>query len=65
MIWFVVLPILFCAGLTILFSIMLGAPAWQVPVFFFSQSIMAFSLLELVNYVEHYGIMRKEISPGK
>ena len=26
---------------------------------------MAFSLLELVNYVEHYGLSRAEISPGK
>ena len=42
-----------------------GSIAWQVPVFFFAQSIFGFSLLELVNYVEHYGIVRKEISPGK
>ena len=29
------------------------------------QSLLAFTLLELVNYVEHYGILRKEINPGK
>ena len=29
------------------------------------QSILAFSLLEIVNYTEYYGIVRKEISPGR
>lgn len=33
--------------------------------FFFGQAVVAFSLLELVNYVEHYGLSRAEISPGK
>ena len=28
------------------------------------QSIVAFSLLEVVNYVEHYGLVRKEIHDG-
>jgi alkane 1-monooxygenase len=32
--------------------------------FFVGQSIMAFSLLEAVNYVEHYGLERKEIRTG-
>jgi alkane 1-monooxygenase len=48
-----------------IFSFMFGRIVWEVPVFFFSQSFLAFSLLELVNYVEHYGIMRKELAPGK
>jgi alkane 1-monooxygenase len=65
MIWFAILPILFCAALTFIFSWVHGRIVWEVPVFFFSQSILAFTLLELVNYVEHYGIVRKEISPGK
>ena len=34
-------------------------------VFFFAQSFIAFSLLELVNYVEHYGLARKKISEGR
>ncbi|HEY9117509.1 MAG TPA: fatty acid desaturase, partial [Roseivirga sp.] len=42
-----------------------GFFAWQVPVFFFAQSVLAFTLLELVNYIEHYGIVRKELEPGK
>ncbi|HEY0741496.1 MAG TPA: alkane 1-monooxygenase [Chryseosolibacter sp.] len=63
--WFAVLPILFCAALTIVFSIILNRITWEVPVFFFAQSFLAFTLLELVNYIEHYGIMRKEISAGR
>ena len=66
MIWFAVLPFLFCAALTAVISYFNGAGIlWQIPVFFFAQSILAFTLLELVNYVEHYGIVRKELSPGK
>jgi alkane 1-monooxygenase len=65
MIRFAILPLLFCGALTLMFSLLLNRITWEVPVFFFSQSLLAFSLLELVNYVEHYGIMRKEIAPGK
>jgi alkane 1-monooxygenase len=65
MIWFALLPILFCGALMLISSFLLNRIVWEVPVFFFSQSFLAFSLLELVNYVEHYGIMRKELAPGK
>lgn len=65
MIWFAIIPILFCSLLTLIFSYEHGHILWQVPAFFFVQSLFAFSLLELVNYVEHYGIMRKKLSPGK
>jgi alkane 1-monooxygenase len=65
MIWFAILPVLFCAVLTFVFTFYLNRFAWEVPVFFFSQSFFAFTLLELVNYVEHYGIMRKQLDPGK
>jgi len=37
---------------------------WHVAALFVLQSIVAFVLLELVNYVEHYGLERKEIKPG-
>jgi alkane 1-monooxygenase len=33
--------------------------------FFVVQSAVAILLLETINYVEHYGLMRKEKSPGK
>jgi alkane 1-monooxygenase len=32
---------------------------------FAGQAIVAISLLEVINYVEHYGLMRKEIAPGE
>lgn len=33
--------------------------------FFTLQSVIAFTLLEVINYVEHYGLARNEKSPGK
>lgn len=65
MIWFALLPVIFCIAVTVLFSALTDRILWEIPAFFFSQSIIAFTLLELVNYVEHYGIVRKEIAPGK
>jgi alkane 1-monooxygenase len=65
MIWFAIWPIAFCALLTYALSINHSTTLWQVPVFFFAQSILAFTLLELVNYVEHYGIVRKQLHGGK
>jgi alkane 1-monooxygenase len=65
MIWFTILPIAFCLLLTICFSYLNGRIVWEVPVFFFAQSIYAFTLLELVNYIEHYGIVRKKNLMGK
>lgn len=65
MIWYTVLPILFGVALTAIFSWLAGTIIWAVAIFFFAQSILAFTLLELVNYVEHYGIQRKEVSPGR
>jgi alkane 1-monooxygenase len=65
MIYYSIVPIVFCAIMVMLFGYQQGQINWQVPLFFFTQSILAFTLLELVNYVEHYGIIRKELSPGK
>jgi alkane 1-monooxygenase len=65
MIWFTFLPVLFCAVATIAFSVYFERMVWQIPALFFTQSLLAFTLLELVNYIEHYGITRKVISPGK
>ncbi len=65
MIWFAVLPLLLCFLLTLAASFIADRIAWEVSVFFFAQSFLAFTLLELVNYVEHYGIQRKEIAPGR
>lgn len=62
---YAVLPLLFCAVLTAAVSLPLGEIAWAVPIFFFAQSVLAFTLLELVNYVEHYGILRKQTTTGR
>ncbi len=65
MIWFTLLPFAFCLLLTFVFSYLNGRVMWEVPVFFFAQSLYAFTLLELVNYIEHYGIVRKQTESGK
>lgn len=65
MILFAILPILFCAALFGALCYWHQRLVWEVPIFFFTQSFIALTLLELVNYVEHYGILRKELSPGK
>lgn len=64
MIWFMLLPIIFCGLITLVFGIMGNRFSWAIPIFFFAQSLVAFTLLELVNYVEHYGIIRKKTSAG-
>jgi alkane 1-monooxygenase len=65
MFWYTLLPNLFGLFITGAASLVAGHFVWEVLVFFYAQSFLAFTLLELVNYVEHYGIMRKEISPGR
>jgi len=32
---------------------------------FLAQSVVGFVLLEIINYLEHYGLQRREISPGR
>jgi alkane 1-monooxygenase len=32
---------------------------------FAGQAVVAFSLLEVINYIEHYGLVRKEVAPGE
>jgi len=58
MLWFIALPILFAGALGLAFS-------WKAILFFFAQSFVGFSLLELVNYLEHYGLERRELAPGR
>jgi alkane 1-monooxygenase len=64
MIWFTIMPFLFVALITASISLYLGYFVWQPIVFFVGQSIMAFSLLEAVNYIEHYGLVRKRTNDG-
>lgn len=65
MILFTILPLLFVGGFTVGFSLSQSRVVWEIPVFFFAQSILGFSLLELVNYIEHYGMERKKLPNGR
>ena len=58
MLWYIGLPIAICGG----FWAALGPVA---AVFFIVQSVMAFSLLEVVNYLEHYGLARQQLENGR
>tara|TARA_R110000868_G_scaffold202220_1_gene449777 strand:+ start:21243 stop:22382 length:1140 start_codon:yes stop_codon:yes gene_type:complete len=46
----------------IAFSLTLG---WLGALFFLAQSAVAFTLLEIVNYVEHYGLHRRKLENGR
>jgi alkane 1-monooxygenase len=65
MIWFAVFPLVFVGTFTLVFSAIQIRFVWEVPVLFFTQSFLAFSLLELVNYIEHYGMSRKQLPSGR
>lgn len=65
MLWFAFWPIVVCTVLTGITTLFTGTFAWIVPVFFLVQSLLAILLLESVNYIEHYGIMRRELSEGR
>lgn len=64
MIQFSIWPLLFVGVALAGFSIWSDRLVWEIPVFFFAQSILGFSLLELVNYLEHYGMERKQLPNG-
>jgi alkane 1-monooxygenase len=64
MLLFTKLPLLFCALLTWLASELSGRIVWEMPIFFVAQSVVAITLLELVNYIEHYGMSRRMLETG-
>jgi alkane 1-monooxygenase len=58
MVWF--------TGLPMLIAFLLGAVfGWPAIAYFLGQSIVAFMLLEIVDYIEHYGLTRKRDAKGK
>jgi alkane 1-monooxygenase len=57
MLWFTALPVLIAA----VFALAWGPNA---ALFFAVQSWMAFTLLEAVNYVQHYGLVRRRLENG-
>lgn len=50
------------AAMLVGFTLALG---WLGAVFFLVQAAMAFTLLEIVNYVEHYGLHRRKLDNGR
>ncbi len=64
LIWYSLLPILFTSLLMFFGYLLTQQIHWEIAVFFFAQSVVAFTLLELVNYIEHYGIVRKKLPNG-
>ena len=65
MLWFAFWPLTIGTVLTIGFSWWQGQFAGVVALFFAAQSLIGILLLESVNYIEHYGIMRREVTPGR
>ncbi|MEC8444007.1 MAG: alkane 1-monooxygenase [Pseudomonadota bacterium] len=50
------------AATMIAFGIVWG---WMGALFFIAQSFFAFTLLEIVNYIEHYGLHRRKLENGR
>jgi len=57
MVQFTIIQVLFTLGITLIFG-------WIGLVGFITAAIFGFLLLETVNYIEHYGLERKEIHEG-
>jgi alkane 1-monooxygenase len=38
---------------------------WSGMLFLACQSAVAFLLIETINYIEHYGLVRREVAPGQ
>ncbi len=57
MIWYQVIQLGLIGTVVIVFG-------WVVALFFIAAATMGFLLLETVNYIEHYGLMRTETAPG-
>ncbi len=47
-----------------MFSTKVTDYSWSPVLFFLIQSVLGFSLLEVVNYIEHYGLERKRLENG-
>jgi alkane 1-monooxygenase len=47
------------------YAFVAAAFGWAGLAFFAAQSVVAVVLLEIINYVEHYGLHRRELEPGR
>lgn len=57
MLWYTAVPLAFMALVTSLFGV-------SGFIFFIAQAIVGFSYLEVINYVEHYGLERRRTAKG-
>lgn len=55
----------YALGLVGIYAAVALLAGWKGVAFFAVQSFIAFTLLEVINYLEHYGLERKEKSPSK
>lgn len=58
LIWWYAISALLLLGFSLAFG-------WLGALFFLGQALMAFTLLEIVNYVEHYGLHRRKLDNGR
>ncbi|WP_281647195.1 alkane 1-monooxygenase [Parendozoicomonas sp. Alg238-R29] len=49
-------------AIAVLFFVFAG---WMGVLFFLAQSFFAFTLLEVINYIEHYGLHRRKLESGR
>jgi alkane 1-monooxygenase len=49
----------------VLFGVLLGALGWAALPFLLIQAVYGFCLLEVVNYLEHYGLLRRKGADGR
>lgn len=48
-----------------LFGTLIVAFGWSIVPYLLIQAVFGFSLLEVVNYVEHYGLLRQKVANGR
>ncbi|MFZ5723414.1 MAG: alkane 1-monooxygenase [Pseudomonadota bacterium] len=58
LIWWYAISALFLAGFTVAFG-------WKGAVYFLATSFIAAATLEVINYIEHYGLHRRKLENGK
>jgi alkane 1-monooxygenase len=51
-------------SLVALYAGLLSLCGWAVAAAMLAQSVVAIGLLEVINYIEHYGLVRRETAPG-
>jgi alkane 1-monooxygenase len=55
----------YAGELVLIYAAVAAYAGWQGALFFFAQGAVAFVLFECVNYIEHYGLQRRELGPGR